>query len=117
MSLIKRLAKNDMNKEPVVGDDGVETCVTVVEPDPTLCLVDVDGEPTTVSQYLTSLNDEFVRFNTDSDSCDIFTTTGNPAVALYNNADGEGLDIFFGGNRFDIGAEANSDEVYADCAF
>lgn len=66
----------------------------------------------TVGEYLSSLDDDFERYNTDSDSCDIFTATANPAVSLFNNLDGAGLDISFGTHSVLI----DSEQRYSDCA-
>lgn len=107
---LRHLANHDMDKEPVVGDDGVESCVPV-QPRETLCKVNVDGVDMTVAEYLAANDAVIERFNTDSDSCDLFTNVG--LVSLYNNADGAGLDVFFGNNRALIGSQ----EQYDDCAF
>ena len=89
----------------------------VAELGPTSCIVPTiietgDTVDMTVSEFLVSLNDEFVSFNSDENSCDIFTTTGNPAVSLFNNSDGAGLNIFFGTTALLI----DSEQQYNDCA-
>ena len=66
----------------------------------------------TVSEYLSSLNDEFERYNSDENSCDIFTLNASPAVSLFSNSDGAGLDVFFGNHSLLI----SSEEQYNDCA-
>ena len=108
---MKMLAKNELDKEPVVGDDGVESCVPVSAPE-TTCRVSVNGTELTVAEYLAT-QEPIDNFNTDSDSCEINGASGY-LVALYNNSDGAGLDIFFGpGNRLLI----DSQQQYDDCAF
>ena len=84
---------------------------------PTTCRVPVSlvsGEVVamTVNEYLVSLNDEFERYNSDLNSCDIFTRNASPAVALFSNSDGAGLDVYFGNNSRLIDSAAQ----YNDCA-
>ncbi len=108
---MKMLARNELDKEPVVGDDGVESCVPVSAPE-TTCRVNVNGTELTVAEYLAT-QEPIDNFNTDSNSCEINGANGY-LVALFNNSDGAGLDIFFGpGNRLLI----DSQQQYDDCAF
>jgi len=110
---MKHLANHDHDLEPLVGADGVESCVPVQPPE-TTCRVEVNGVALTVAEYLESIDAQIGGFNTDSNSCEINDTSGNFLVALFNNDDGAGLDIFFGpGNRLLIGSQ----EQYDDCAF
>lgn len=117
---MKHLAKHELDKEPVIGDDNSESCVTVEEP-PTTCRVPFEGTEYTVNEYLASQNLTVARFETTAGFCRLILndTTGQETadtVFLYSNADGAGLDIYFGvGNQNRL--LIDSAEQYQDCAY
>jgi len=128
---IKHLANHELDKEPVVGSDGVESCVAV-QPPQTSCIINIDGTDYTIADYLESaaINDylepdsfQVTGFNTDANSCDVITdaTVNRLPFILYNNVpgwfnDGLGPRLVFvpsNNNTLIIGTQ----EQYNDCAF
>jgi len=97
---VRHLHNHENDMEPVIGEDGVETCETV-EPPRTTCLMDVNGVPTSISEFIASQNVPGVVFNTDSDSCDL------------KNADM----FFFLQSGPNLRLLITSQEQYNDCAF
>ncbi len=127
---MKMLANNELDKEPFVGDDGVETCV-MVEPPASSCVINIDGADYTIAEYLESAaitqylapdNFQVTGFNSDANSCDVITdaTLNRIPFALFNNVPGwfdDGLGprlIFIPSNRNTLFIE--SEEQYNDCA-
>lgn len=115
---VRHLTHHELDREPVVGADGVETC-DFVEPPSTTCLIDVNGVPTTVAEFLSAENITDTSFQTDSDSCAVRHSGGSSlAVELYNNADGGGVNIFlFSQNGPNQSLDITSQQQYNDCAF
>ena len=115
---VRHLTNHELDKEPVVGPDGKETC-DLVSPPASTCLVNVNGTPTTVAEFLASENVTDPSFQTDANSCAIRRDNGaSLSVELYNNADNAGVDIFFfeqSGPNYRL--VIDNQQQYNDCAF
>lgn len=119
----RKVNDSDLYTYPMVGDDGVESCMVVEAPGSDCTVVLADGIEYTVADFIAAGTAAPTNASSDSDSCDITVQSADGSdriIGLFNGLNQNGAGIFFGtGTSFTNPANGtllNSADDYQECA-